>query len=437
MGKHSVTRSPKPALIAAKTTLKGATLDASGEKKISAELTSLSVKLKVVTLVHGGATHWDQDDERKQHVRKLDKITPMRVSAIRGQLRFWWRATHGCLLGSIAKMREAEATLWGAASRPGLVSMFITDSSLKVRDVPAFEGRPPNNPNGKWNSQALISRELAYGAFAMQPKAQRQEPEVGVLTKVDGTATLEIRAPKDRLAEVQDALDAWLLFGGIGGRTRRGFGAVMSDNRELPSPQAFIDKFQRDVSLPQVPSLHHARVHLRNKQHGDAQSAHEDGLNKLRAFRQEPNVGRNKGQQQNRPGRSWWPEPDYIRKILPHNHQGHQRPYVSVDKMPRASFGMPIIFHFKDAQEPVDSTLKPVDKERMASPLILRPVRYGNSYRAMALTLFVPGIDKVPLELNGQPVSSRLTADDAAKIKPIADNDAQDALSAFLNYFRK
>src|SRR5437763_7643730 len=51
-----------------------------------------------------------------------DDLTPISGKAIRGHLRFWWRATRGGQFGGgeggLRKMKETEAIIWGAASTP-------------------------------------------------------------------------------------------------------------------------------------------------------------------------------------------------------------------------------------------------------------------------------------------------------------------------------
>jgi CRISPR-associated protein Cmr1 len=56
---------------------------------------------------------------------------------------------------------------------------------------------------------------------------------------------------------------------------------------------------------------------------------------------------------------------------------------------PRARLGLPIVFHFKDGQDPKQLELYPEGEEstRMASPVILRPLAVGKS--SMALPMIV------------------------------------------------
>jgi CRISPR-associated protein Cmr1 len=48
--------------------------------------------------------------------REVDPLLPIRPAAIRGHLRFWWRATAGARYSSVADLHKAETELWGGAS---------------------------------------------------------------------------------------------------------------------------------------------------------------------------------------------------------------------------------------------------------------------------------------------------------------------------------
>jgi hypothetical protein len=102
---------------------------------------------------------------------------------------------------------------------------------------------------------------------------------------------------------------------------------------------------------------------------------------------------------------------------------------------------MPIVFHFKDRQDPRDTQLLPEEHERLASPLIIRPVAVGKPdavrYRAMALILKDPARPGQRLRLDGyrgnEPIRAELSPQEARQIRPL--NGEPDVLKAFSSYF--
>ena len=123
-------------------------------------------------------------------------------------------------------------------------------------------------------------------------------------------------------------------------------------------------------------------------------------------FRQSPKTSAETRAAGGRPGRSRWPEPDSIRrhKRRSRTRTSSPRHACQAGQYPRAAFGLPIVFHFKDSgrgdprrmggksltlapTDTVDARQRPVRRDRMASPLILRPYFDGKQYRPLALLL--------------------------------------------------
>lgn len=421
----------------------------------------LSISLEVITPLFGGGVHVASGEETRQ-LKRPDPVTPVRGASIRGQLRFWWRATRGCLCGSLAEMRGLEAALWGAASRPARVVVTVR-GRVSTQPEPVFEMQIRGN--GNWNPQALPGkRNIAYGAFPLQPPAsQPVRLTPGDLHRVQGRVEVVVRLEDrpsgkdepsfDREVEwagVKRAVRAWLMFGGLGGRTRRGFGAV--DDGSAWDPERVLAEVAADGRvlaevaadgrpLDGVPSLIGARATRARATFPDASAALSAGLERLQRFRQGTGVGRNRGQNPNHPGRSRWPEPEWVRLKTGQTAPRHAHRQVDVDKTPRAAFGLPIIFHFKDQGDPNRTTLIPADAPRRASPLIIRPYRIdGRRFGVLALALSDRASDGLPLVLRqtqgGAFVASAeamLTSAEASRIRPLDGNP--DVIGAFLDFF--
>lgn len=353
----------------------------------------------------------------------VDRDLPIRPGAVRGQLRFWWRLLHRADPGPQA-MFFAEAALWGAISGTGPQASRV---ALRV-------GGGPVGPEGMVRAR---DRHFPTYTFILE----RDDDPVLLKSGYEFTLTLRFtpRVTEAQRDQVIEALRWWVSFGGVGARTRRGLGTVKatSDDIEL-----------KPVTREDVESRG-GRVVL-GAPRETAIEAWKDAVEALKSFRQGENVARNRGRG-NHPGRSRWPEPDVIRRLTGKHARGHEPEHAVDGFFPRAAFGLPIVFQFKDRNrgDPKGSkgkglTLGPTGRaERMASPLILRPCFDGKRYRPVALLL--PGWDErisVSVDLDSRharpawPEASEEREELANSIGPMQGRGT-DVLTAFLHYFER
>jgi len=375
-----------------------------------------------------------------------DPVTTIRATEIRGHLRFWWRATRGGQFdGDLGKMKKAEDKLWGAASAGD--SAFPSQVSVQV--IPTNRGRKFIAKNNRGEEVDVFALNSLYGYVAFPLRDRRQHVIEGVKFK------LNIRYPSASRTDIEAALWAWETFGGIGGRTRRGFGAIKLlsiAGRLQPLPNANANQVHQLITQnfathlaagelpPDLPCISKdSRDLVVTETRGDAIDAWKYLIKGLKEFRQK----RNQGNQPNRPGRSQWPEPDAIRRITGRASARHNRPLSRLDVFPRAEFGLPMVFKFKDdgQGDPDVTMLEGADDraKRLASPLILRPLACANNQAVgLVVILDTPRTPPSGLALNGAPgnppVTSDLTElsdDELNSIAPL--NGSEDVLAAFLD----
>ncbi len=361
-----------------------------------------------------------------------DPDCPIRASEIRGQLRFWWRATRGGLpefQGQLKAMKDCEDEIWGAASNTRTQkdeNKRETDDKTKSawhepvqieveidqigKDIKPFKPEKGEKP-GTYKSIPMNGIP-DYAAFPLRPDNKKLQ-SMGLNTPVtdvrkDITFTLKLTYPPTWTDDVQAALWAWETFGGVGGRTRRGFGVLMRTDEKADLPEARkedaekwlqknLKKWCAQGTFPEhVPHLgvDMSNISLAGPPTSPLQ-AWKNAIFKLKSFRQAPH-GRDK--------RSNWPEAETIRQRTGYRYYDRKthkklRTLGHPQKFPRAAFGLPIVFHFKNADEnqpkdrnfdPLEMTLQGAEegKERWASPLILRPlVCQKNQALSMACVL--------------------------------------------------
>jgi CRISPR-associated protein Cmr1 len=207
--------------------------------------------------------------------------------------------------------------------------------------------------------------------------------------------------------DVHVALWAWLNFGGLGARTRRGCGALYCrdfappDGTPATVRQWVQESFKKyAIKLPKDrqdwPTMWSFPIVGRHPE--PPMAAWRTAVDLLKVFRQGEGIGRNPGHTRTKPGRSRWPEPDSLRTLTglsEPRHMGTQT--VAEPAFPRAEFGLPIVFHFTN-NDPADAAnnceLYPKDGNRMASPVILRPLAVGDGTTAVPMVLLL-GVEPV------------------------------------------
>lgn len=322
---------------------------------------------------------------------------------------------------SPVELYKRESKLWGGAGADDVRRSVV---EIRVRTTQGQEGEVDD-------SDVLPYRKSGEGptpgAYAVWP-ARGSDSESTAPRRKPGTKfslTLKVPNTGNDDTEVRNALRAWILFGGYGGRTRRGLGSltVIGDDANewlpaAPTRESLTELFGFDIfasnanangaTLDDVPRLGGSALYSGAKvKH--AERAWTNALDWLKEFRQgtsgrenerarEPGDGK---EQPNRPSISNWPEADKIRHIKGKT-KAHPPRHNANTVWPRAGFGLPIIGRFQTARrnggkydEPDPFELRwctpDGDKdgnERLASPLIVKALPLANgTFTACALWL--------------------------------------------------
>lgn len=384
---------------------------------------------------------------------EVDEEFPVRGSTVRGQLRFWWRATcGGRFKGDRNAMKAYEDLIWGSTKGASRVAVTV----LNAKPGTLFNSV---NRHGEPVDVGHISSVDSYAAFSLRATGNSEAGVVRQHVAFD----LRLSFQADVADDVRAALWAWETFGGVGARTRRGFGALQFSKVDFLDGNndgtwsweyggdevtsrlaADVARYVSDQSFPDnVPHLSRDPARYRVARHGsgsDPIATWRALVESLRNFRQSRDLGRP------RPGRSHWPEPDAIRRITRKTHT-LRPPKYTFNKFPRAAFGLPIIFEFKNDHErrifePNKTTLEGTMHSRLASPLILRPLALvGGTYVGLGIVLEGSGPERLPggLTLKDAPgnprVYSQLDPAEAAAIQSRHPtyNGNTDMLQAFLD----
>lgn len=380
---------------------------------------------------------------------KVDSTLPIRPSSIGGQLRFWWRATSGVLLPSVEAMREREDLIFGAAAVKvtgggqseiyggrGLVSVRVAESKC-AQPKPLLNDR---------NCPGYVKNILLQGVSAEDQSptlVDQASAVVGVSLRPSPRLT---NAEREKVrAEVLLAVRAWLKYGGLGARNRRGFGVLQLAPPGPPNNGISWDEsvfgalaLAEGDARADTPGLHGAVLFFESKASADALAAWRRAVTVYQLIRKGVRVASNGVEKTFAQRRDASPEGTNIKDLLGHGsswvHTGWpERSFVQElenlvpdrtrrSDVPRAQFGLPYHLAFLDnhANKPKHQyDVTRIESDRFASPLFVRPILRADGWHAAILVLNVAPVtaDEVQIKSNKGPGKARpdpsLYADDA------------------------
>ncbi len=313
----------------------------------------------------------------------FDKDAPIRTQAIKGQLRFWWRTLQQ--ENDYKTLLHRENELWGGIGsvnnkevrRKSQIGLAVVDQRLSASDWHKVE-RKENNGKFAGLGNNILSN---YVLFPIIDKVKDGSTEIHLLEKC--TFNLVITYPQIYEEEILTTLKLWTLFGGVGARTRRGCGSVychelLKDFHSSDDLVSFLHKAVKGSSATFGASPYPI---LSGSKLFSATSPQKIDVTKFldlyANFRQDrkPNSPH--------PGRSYWPEPDAIRRVLDTYAPLHEPVHPDQVWFPRAAFGLPILTRFNTHNGSGDPEgqieLVPQKKKRWPSPVILKVTKLSDN----------------------------------------------------------
>ncbi|UJM28510.1 type III-B CRISPR module RAMP protein Cmr1 [Bacillus sp. FSL M7-0307] len=368
----------------------------------------------------------------------IDQDRPIRESAIRGHLRFWWRATRGAVCKNANELSKREAEIFGHTEQASQIQVVTHYEKDEVKRNSKVFFKKKNHPFPRYVLSNMKDETpyLMKAQFSLNIRLSKKTTDFELIKK-----------------EVEAALWAWINFGGLGSRTRRGCGSLYCkqfspyNKRTKSQLEKWFEQklLEYDIQLPvssrEWPTL--SREFKVQAFPSSMISSWQSVIQTYETFRRRSNPNKKRG-------RSCWPEADTIRLLTGKAKSGHHIPYpkekpFKYQAFPRAQFGLPIQFRFapKDSgKDPDPVTLLPKGKDRLASPLILKPLAINQKESVgMVMVLQQPKIEALSLLGDRKPLPD---VTDEQSIYPTAtysNNPLQDesgrthssAIQAFLH----
>jgi CRISPR-associated protein Cmr1 len=153
----------------------------------------------------------------------------LRVPSIKGVLRFWWRALALGRLGSVSKVRKEESRIFGSVGND--VGQARVHLRLKLaEDVVQYKDPILKYADGEPVGPG--ARYMGYGVVEAVPSKKRNTREGQILRSClkypfEGVLSLLIRngTSSEDIKGIESAVIAMGLFGGLGSRSRKGYGS--------------------------------------------------------------------------------------------------------------------------------------------------------------------------------------------------------------------
>ncbi|WP_234554067.1 type III-B CRISPR module RAMP protein Cmr1 [Thermus caliditerrae] len=314
------------------------------------------LKLATITPMFGGGAIPGQADARR----------PIRPSSLRGHLRFWWRATEGAGFRTPEELFLAEEAVWGSTERPSRVILRVEAQDAAGETTPSRlvpKVKPSSGPRER------------FFLFPFEARPSENKGQDAGFERVSFTLRIIHNLSVEEAEALRRAIRAWVAFGGVGARTRRGLGAleVEEDKEEwLPqSPGHLREWFAHPAQESSHTTLAGAIIRLgpAARGHGGLPKGHE-AWRSLGEFWARFRKGHFPSEY--RPtGPTAWQDHKVLLGLKP----GHPR--VSLVK---PFYGLPIVYQAFKGKRTFAGTLEALHPrgKRMASPVILKPIAFAD-----------------------------------------------------------
>ncbi len=310
----------------------------------------------------------------------------IRPPSFKGALRFWWRALNWGRFESLGELHRKEVELFGGSSEQGGQGAFllkIESKSLNNKELSPESGHQYLLGQGLYHfKQGLLRAPIYSGEFDV---------------------TLRFRK-SDKIDTIKEALICLGCLGGLGSRSRKGFGSlsivslkVGENKQELPQNTDDLQQLFQSVmnSYDGLPPYSAFSIYSRI----DISQTGNEALELLNIAGRELQMYRGYGRKQGGKHKingvdaeqNFAKDHDLVLDFI--NGKG-------LSKHPdRVVFGLPHNYFFSSAKKGIDIEASGKGRSRRASPLILHIHEFPNQQCALIQTLlpaiFLPEGDKV------------------------------------------
>ncbi len=151
----------------------------------------------------------------------------LRPPSIKGAMRFWWRATQS--YKSIAALKTAEGEIFGTPDGEGKKSKLLITAKILNSTKPTNNSLPEkHNLNAISNGKKITADSIKYLAFGKTPSGSAKNNNFQPLAFYFEPGTkfeVVLLTPHEHVKTVNEAFHLVANYGGLGGKSRNGFGS--------------------------------------------------------------------------------------------------------------------------------------------------------------------------------------------------------------------
>ena len=162
-----------------------------------------------------------------------DGNAEIRTAAFKFGIRYWWRLLYGAKYFNEGNLKNVEDFIFGSTEKKSLITIFIERKSYVTESVGFPNGRRVDVEHNGRTMKVNILDYLAYGKYEYVNGQGNKYNRTYI--KPDSKVSLRIEVAKSIYSdEIKDSIKMFFMWGGIGSKSRNGFGSMLANVQTIP-----------------------------------------------------------------------------------------------------------------------------------------------------------------------------------------------------------
>lgn len=183
-----------------------------------------------------------------------DGNAEIRTAPFKNGIRYWWRILYGASYLAVGKLKETEDDIFGSTEKKSTIDIVIKNiNKNNFTESTGFpNGRKVEVTHQGRSMKINILDYLAYGKF----QYVKGKGNVYTNTYIKSGSKINITfsiSNTEHVDEIKDSIKMFIMYGGIGSRSRNGFGSMKADKRLSNIP--FSKKVCKSKKLEEFPII--------------------------------------------------------------------------------------------------------------------------------------------------------------------------------------